>query len=160
MYGVSTSTLQRHNGIRDSRRLRAGQSLRIPTGGSGGSVAVASASRSPSTAKGNTTYVVHKLARGQTLSHVAKRYGVSVASIQSVNGIRNPKSLRAGQSLKIPRSSRGTATAAYRTHKVGRGQTLSQIAALYRTTVSAIQKVNGISDPERLRSGQVIRIPM
>jgi LysM repeat protein len=93
------------------------------------------------------------------LSHVAKRYGVSVASIQSANGIRNPSSLRVGQQLKIPRSGQAVA-AAYRTHKVGRGQTLSQIAAIYRTTVSTLQKVNGISDPESLRSGQVIRVPM
>ena len=161
-YGVSVSALQSCNGVRSSRSLRVGQTLKIPTRRSQ-PVVVASTSSSKSagaTATSSpTTYIVHRLARGQTLSHVAARYGVSTAEIQRYNGIRNPRNLRSGQTLKIPRRSH-TVAAAYRTHKVGRGQTLSQIADLYRTTVSTLQKTNGISDPARLRPGQVIQIPM
>jgi membrane-bound lytic murein transglycosylase D len=163
MYRTSVSTLQRHNGIRNARSLRAGQTLKIP--GAAASVASAPASQKASSAASSAaaseapTYVMHTVARGQTLSSIAKRYGASTTSIQRFNGISDPRSLKAGQRVKIPRSGAKT-VAAFKTHRVGRGQTLSQIADLYRTTVSTLQKANGISDPRRLKHGQVLRIPM
>jgi len=46
-------------------------------------------------------FVVHKVRKGQTLSHIARRYGTTVRLIQAANGLRST-SLRVGQSLKIP----------------------------------------------------------
>jgi hypothetical protein len=43
--------------------------------------------------------VVH---RGQTLSSIAYRYGVSWQSLAAYNGIHNPNYIRAGQCLSIP----------------------------------------------------------
>jgi membrane-bound lytic murein transglycosylase D len=159
-YGVSVSALQSCNGIRSSRSLRAGQTLKIPSRGKAPVTVASSSSAQRSPSSSQATYIVHKLARGQTLSHVAARYGVSAAEIQRYNGIKNPRSLRSGQTVKIPRRTPTVAVASFKTHKVGQGQTLSQIAELYRTTVSTLQKTNGISDPKRLRPGQVIQIPM
>jgi LysM repeat protein len=42
---------------------------------------------------------------GQTLSHIARRYGVSVSSLQSINGMGSSSQLRAGQVIRIPGSS-------------------------------------------------------
>jgi len=51
-------------------------------------------------------------------------------------------------------------TPAYRTtYRVKYGDTLSGIAATFHTTVSAIERLNGITDPTRLRVGQVLKIP-
>jgi LysM repeat protein len=51
-------------------------------------------------------------------------------------------------------------TPAYRTtYRIKYGDTLSGIAATFHTTVLAIERLNGITDPTRLRVGQVIRIP-
>jgi LysM repeat protein len=47
----------------------------------------------------------------------------------------------------------------FRTYTVKPGDTLSGIAAHYHTTVSAISKLNHISDPSKLRVGQVLLIP-
>jgi LysM repeat protein len=47
----------------------------------------------------------------------------------------------------------------FRTYVVKPGDTLSAIAARYDTTVSAIAALNNISDPSRLRVGQVLLIP-
>ena len=49
-------------------------------------------------------YKIYKVRRGDTLSKIAKRHGVSVAAIKRANGLkgRNPK-LRPGQRLKIPK---------------------------------------------------------
>ena len=51
-------------------------------------------------------------------------------------------------------------TPAYRTtYRIKYGDTLSGIAATFHTTVLAIERLNGITDPTRLRVGQVIKIP-
>ncbi len=49
-----------------------------------------------------TYYVYHKVKRGQTLGHLARRYGTSVAAIKSANGLRS-NIIRAGKSYRIPR---------------------------------------------------------
>ncbi|HLK09853.1 MAG TPA: transglycosylase SLT domain-containing protein [Candidatus Binatia bacterium] len=49
-------------------------------------------------------YLTHRVRSGQTLSHIAKRYKVSVASLRSTNGLGRRSRLRPGQVLKIPRS--------------------------------------------------------
>ncbi len=44
----------------------------------------------------------HKVAPGETLSEISRRYGVTVQALQSANGGLNPKKLRAGQTLVVP----------------------------------------------------------
>jgi LysM repeat protein len=46
-----------------------------------------------------------------------------------------------------------------RTYTVKSGDTLSAIASRHGTTVAAIVALNGITDPSRLRVGQVLQIP-
>ncbi|MGY0654745.1 N-acetylmuramoyl-L-alanine amidase [Bacillus subtilis] len=48
------------------------------------------------------TYTVKK---GDTLSVIAKEHGVSVATLQSLNGIKNPNLIKVGQVLKLTGSS-------------------------------------------------------
>jgi membrane-bound lytic murein transglycosylase D len=168
LYGTSVAALQRQNGLR-SRSVRAGQVLRVPVAAESEPAVLAAASRrssgstsgssaSPRDDGAESTYIVHRVARGETLGQIAKRYGTSVSSLQRANGLSNVRKLQAGDRVKVPRSARSEAS--YRTHKVGPGQTLSQIADLYRTTVTNLQKVNGISDPSDIHHGQVLRIPM
>jgi membrane-bound lytic murein transglycosylase D len=47
----------------------------------------------------------------------------------------------------------------FREHVVRRGETLSQIAARYGTTISVIQAANGIRRANRIQVGQRLRIP-
>ena len=61
-------------------------------------------SRPPS---GGGSLVVQK---GDTLSALARRYGVSVADLQRANGIRNADLIYEGQGLKIPPKTGGGAT--------------------------------------------------
>jgi membrane-bound lytic murein transglycosylase D len=46
----------------------------------------------------------HRLRKGDTLAAVAKHHGVSVASLQKANGIRNARHVTAGRVLRIPGS--------------------------------------------------------
>jgi LysM repeat protein len=50
------------------------------------------------------TLKVHKVRKGETLTRISKRYGVSVRALQEANGIRGSL-IYAGQNLKIPSSS-------------------------------------------------------
>src|SRR5580704_9488295 len=52
-----------------------------------------------STGRSQGTYTVR---RGDTLHHIAQRYGVSVSSLMSANGIGDPRDLEVGQVLAIP----------------------------------------------------------
>jgi membrane-bound lytic murein transglycosylase D len=46
-------------------------------------------------------YRTHQVARGETLSSIARRYGTGVAAIQRVNALRGTTIL-VGQQLRIP----------------------------------------------------------
>ena len=48
------------------------------------------------------TPVIYRIASGDNLLKIAKKFGVSVAGIQDANGITDPRSLRIGQELIIP----------------------------------------------------------
>jgi len=74
--------------------------VRVPKGQSAAFV-VAYARVPPSD---RVTWLEHVVTRGQTLSHIASRYGVSVTAIRATNNNVNPKRLQIGQKLIIPRS--------------------------------------------------------
>src|SRR5690606_16684680 len=106
-----------------------------------------------------TTTVKHRVRRGETLSHIANRYDVSVAALRAANGNINPRRVRAGQTLLVPGvSSSSTATASTaRYHRVTRGENLSVIAKRYGVTVRQIQQWNDMSG-SRIVPGQRLRV--
>ncbi|ODB74125.1 N-acetylmuramoyl-L-alanine amidase [Bacillus velezensis] len=54
------------------------------------------------TKTGRTTYTVKK---GDTLSEIAQKEGISMATLQKLNGIKNPNLIKVGQVLKLTGSS-------------------------------------------------------
>ncbi|MDT8436613.1 MAG: LysM peptidoglycan-binding domain-containing protein [Gemmatimonadota bacterium] len=74
--------------------------VRVP-GGAAERFVVAYAAIPPSE---RVTWLEHVVTRGQTLSHISSRYGVSVAAIRDANGNVQPRRLQIGQTLIIPRS--------------------------------------------------------
>lgn len=90
-YGVSTAALQSANRGVDPRRMRVGQTLTIPRGGTVASASAARVSSAPQ---------YHRVARGENLSVIARRYGVSVRQIQSWNGLNGTR-IQAGQRLRV-----------------------------------------------------------
>ncbi|MFE1361305.1 LysM peptidoglycan-binding domain-containing protein [Streptomyces harbinensis] len=46
----------------------------------------------------------HTVVRGETLTAIARRYGVTVAAIASANGLPDPDRIAAGQQLTIPKA--------------------------------------------------------
>jgi membrane-bound lytic murein transglycosylase D len=48
------------------------------------------------------TWMRHKVKRGETLGVIARKYGASVSSLKTLNGIRNAHRIREGQLLIVP----------------------------------------------------------
>ncbi len=105
----------------------------------------------------------YRVLPGDTLSRIAARFGVSLSSLIACNGIANPNRIFAGQLLVIPKGGvpvpppppfPGTCT----TYVVRSGDTLSSIARRFGTTVFALASANGISNPNVIFAGQVLKV--
>ena len=104
---------------------------------------------------------VHVVRRGETLSSIAARYGTTTQAIVQANGLPNANRIYVGQRLVIPGttgSGAASQTGSGGTYTVRRGDTLSSIAARYRTTVSAIKQANGLRS-NLIYAGQRLKIP-
>ena len=88
-----------------------------------------------------------------TLWNIARRYGVSAESLAEINQLRNPALLSVGQALLIPREDQR--------YTVRQGDTLWAIARRYDLPVACLIGANPqIADPNRIRPGQILRIPL
>lgn len=94
--------------------------------------------------------------RGDTLSEIAARTGISVTRLRAANGLRGNR-IYAGQKLQLPMGGNGLVAVNTTTHRVNRGDTLWRIANLYGTSVKQLRRVNGQSS-DFLQIGQVLRI--
>ncbi|HVM24533.1 MAG TPA: LysM peptidoglycan-binding domain-containing protein [Candidatus Limnocylindrales bacterium] len=94
-HGVPIPRIVELNGLADPNRIYVGQRLRV-TGAS------ASAAPSPAPAAPAARARSHTVRLGETLTHIAARYDVTVGAIASANGIANPSRIFAGQRLNIP----------------------------------------------------------
>lgn len=107
---------------------------------------------------------VHVVRRGQTLSGIAVRYGISVSAIARANNIKNRNRIYVGMRLWIPTTSSNTASNAGAapggaSYVVRRGNTLSGIARRFGVSVNSLRRANGIRNVNRIRVGQKLVIP-
>ncbi|MDC9821791.1 N-acetylmuramoyl-L-alanine amidase AmiB [Pectobacterium polonicum] len=117
-----------------------------------------------STAKASAGSTRHTVARGETLSSIARRYGVSLAAMRDVNKL-NKDIVWVGQRLNIPATgTKQTAStpapkkAAPVRHKVVKGDSLSTIAARYGVSMKDIQQANNLRSGS-VQLGQTLIIP-
>ena len=101
-----------------------------------------------------TEYTTYKIKRGDTLSEIAKKYDTTVSVLASINNIKDVDKIYAGNTLKIP-----TNNSSYIEYKIKRGDTLSEIAEYYGTTVKKLQSINGIKNANKIYAGDNIKIP-
>lgn len=110
----------------------------------------------------------YRIRRGDTLSRIAQRHGVSIASIKDFNSLRNIHTLRVGQKLVIPVSVKRkrtnsqshrtvVASSKERKHVVANGETLWSISRRYGCSVDQLKRWNKMRSTS-IRAGQVISI--
>jgi len=81
----------------------AGYRVKLPAGGKA-EIVVAETPPSRPQAKAQPQVVHHRVKRGETLIHIAQRYGASLERILEANGLRKTSLLRVGSTLLIPRT--------------------------------------------------------
>ena len=109
--------------------------------------------------------VEYVIRRGETLTHVAQRFGVSVAAIQAANGDLNPRRVQAGQRIRVPAENGQLVAAAAQvtaqrssTHRVRSGDTLWEIARRYDVSVAQLRRWNSMGARSQIRPGQSLRV--
>lgn len=103
----------------------------------------------------NTPYTVQ---RGDTLSAIAARHGVSLNALIAANPqISNPNLIFPGQSVTIPAGGSGAA-AGGGTYTVQPGDTLSGIAARHGLDWRTLAMDNGLANPDLILPGQTLRL--
>ncbi|MBC7550124.1 MAG: LysM peptidoglycan-binding domain-containing protein, partial [Cellulomonas sp.] len=128
--GASVTAIARANNLANVAKIRIGQQLTIPS--SGTPVAAAAPAAAPAAQAAR-----HTVASRDTVSHVAARYGTSVAAITAANGLDARAFIRVGQQLTIPGAGAPAAAAASpvaaaptaaASYRVASGGTVSRVA--------------------------------
>ncbi len=113
----------------------------------------------------------HKVRRGETVSHIARRFRTTPRKIKSVNSLRSDYHIRAGQVLRIPQrksqrqgSNRKTASLSKKInekiiHIVKKGETLFDISRRYQVPIHKIAFVNSIKNRSLIHVGKRLVIP-
>ncbi len=90
----------------------------------------------------------HTVKSGDTLTKIAKAYGVTIAQLKQYNALKSD-TIYAGQKLIVSTETR---------YVVKKGDTLSKIAAKYSTTVAKIKSRNSLKS-DAIYVNQVLYIP-
>lgn len=126
-----------------------GGSALLPDDGPSGTIADIDGNTSPRSGDHISLYVVRD---GDSLSQIAKMFGVTTNTIIWANDIKERSLIREGQQLVILPIS-GVR------HSVEKGETLSGIAKKYKGNLEEILEFNGLSSDATLAVGDVIVVP-
>jgi membrane-bound lytic murein transglycosylase D len=149
----------------------AGYKLRIPP--STQEKLLASMDKLESKKIGN--FIEHTLKGGESLGSLARKYGVSVATLMELNQISNPRKLRTGMEILVPVggdqdsdsprrkkrlvSKNPTAPEPGGTHVVAEGDSLWSISRKYNVSMNELIKANGLRSKAQLQIGVRLAIP-
>lgn len=155
-YNTDVDTLRRLNNLSDDT-IQVGQVLQVPGTGPQSAATPAAPAQPTQPAGQQVIYVVEP---GDTLSGIAAKFNVAWTDIAAANNIPAPYTIYRGQKLVIPgvQPTPVPQTPA-RTHTVQAGETLYGIAVKYGVTVQAIMQANNLTNPDFIRTGQVLVIP-
>lgn len=126
-------------------------------------------------------FVTHTVRKGETLSRIAAKHGVSVSAIMSANNLNKNHKIYIGQSLLIPKqglvsqdqksparaevavaakaeSRQPAKDSPIKFYTVKKGDTLNKIAQKHGTTVSALKRANSLRS-NKIYVGHKLKIP-
>ena len=105
---------------------------------------------------------------GESVEHIARKYGVPASAILQTNGITNPATIKPGQRLVIPRYISHTAPqaavaaparATENVHIVAPGESLIGIARHNGVALTALAKANNIAPYTKIAIGDRLVVP-
>lgn len=155
-YGVSVRNLKKWNNLRTSR-ITAGKKLHIYTGSSKQVASYNGKSRGSSSTVPTGNYVTYKIRKGDTISQIAEKHGVSSSQLRKWNNIRGNK-IVTGKTLKIygknVSTNNNSDVVVYRIRK---GDTVGAIALKYKVSTSELRAWNNIKG-NKIVAGETIKI--
>jgi len=162
--GTSVAVVREINGL-SGTRLKAGQNLRVPasSGVLHPKIALAAARVDGRAPASRSTF--HVVRSGESLWSIAKRNGMNVNTLASINGMAPDDVLSAGKKLRLRGNSAGTSRPATgatvlaamgesMTYTVRRGDTLYDIARRFSVSVGQLLNWNNLSKSDALMPGQ------
>jgi len=158
-YGVDVNSLKEWNKI-SSNKILAGRKLKIYTD----KTPVHYTANENNSSNVKSSLFRYKVKKGETISQIAEKFGVSSTELRKWNGLSTNKIL-SGQTLKIygegKTSSLGDNTvktvANINYYKVKSGDTIGKIAELYKVSVSSLKKWNGLRS-NKIVAGKTLKI--
>lgn len=153
-YQASVTRIISANKLSNPDIILIGQEILVPGAAGSGSGGNESSEISDRTGQ------YHVVRRGESVASIAAQYrGVSVSDITNANGIVNGI-IYAGAALYL--SGPGyvaSGSSGSKKYTVQRGDRLADIAYSYGVSLSKLASANNISNPNLIRSGQLLNIP-
>jgi membrane-bound lytic murein transglycosylase D len=147
--------IKRANGLKNSA-IRIGQSLLIPNA-NGKPIALARNTQHSTKSKSlSSKGMVHTVSSGDTVSALARKYGVSSVDIAKWNGLNSKSHLKIGQTLIVSLSPENTLKAII--YKIRYGDSLSKIASQFNVSIDDIIKWNDLEGFNYLEQGREIKL--
>jgi len=179
-YNVSLADLADWNGIERNTNVRMGQTLKLRQGAAiasksnGAAKKDLAANDTKSSRNGkravtttSTRFETHKVRKGESLTSIADRYGVSVDDLKAWNGKDTKGGLQAGAALKIysetsakgdtRRTSRAAKTSVKK-YTVRKGDSMAEIANKFGVSLKDLKKNNPKLSEKTIKAGQTVTI--
>lgn len=128
-------------------------------------IAIASLEKMPAWTPPEPQFAYHRVRKGETLSHIARKYRTSVKKIASANNIRRYNRLRIGQRLKIPlRGSSSVSLASaggasgLKTIRVRKGDCAYDIARMHGMRLNDFLSINNLTKRSVIYPGQRVLV--
>lgn len=104
----------------------------------------------PTSARGEP--LSHRVAAGETLGAIARRYGVALSQLMALNPDIDPDRLRTGETIAVDGDRMRVE------YEVQPGDTLQRIARSHELTVAELLRWNPALRPDRIRAGQLLTL--
>jgi membrane-bound lytic murein transglycosylase D len=117
------------------------------------------------------TFLEHSVTQGETLTHIARQYGVTVADLTAANPRIRPRRMQIGQRVVVPKApsvrsrlAQGNSVGEDQqeshlvVYRVQSGDTLTAIAARHRVGINDLLRWNSLSRSSVIYPGDQVRI--
>ena len=154
-YRTSIRSIMAMNGLRSKRYIKAGRTLKIPTGRAYASIKHSSAPFPGVRKKGKLVeYVVRK---GDSLWKIANHFGTTTKAIQSLSHLNNTR-LQIGQVLVVSKDLTAFKETKTRKYKVLKGDSPYIIAKKHQMDLSQFLRLNSLTPRSTIFPGQVLLV--